>query len=324
MEEQQAENPGSIDPISKPTLQLNYQTQKQINSNYITTTNENNIIQNQPLKSNIKCISFQNAQPQYNLNFNKDSNYNNNQNEVKISNSEENEFKKIKEGIHNNFLRKVYGLLLFLFIFIFAFIFICQIRPIKIFLLNNVILYYILISISVLIIIASFITFMCKPDILKKVPINYIFLFVNNICVTILLVYISILFKFEYVMGAVALVISICVGVFIICCFKKIETKFIYIVLIITIFLLFVYGILIFYYRNFYLEFLYCLIGAFIFTLFLVYDTQRLKYPDEEGEYEFGTDEYIFAVITLYFDIIRLFIEILKLLGRFGGNGSNN
>ena len=85
-----------------------------------------------------------------------------------------------------------------------------------------------------------------------------------------------------------------------------------------SIILCFVYGILIVCYRKFYLEFFYCLIGAFIFTLFLVYDTQQLKYPNENGEYEFDTDEYIFAVITLYFDIIKLFIFLLKLLKNLG------
>ena len=83
--------------------------------------------------------------------------------------------------------------------------------------------------------------------------------------------------------------------------------------LITFIFLSFTYGLLAIIFRNYYLLFLYCLIGVTLFSLFIVYDTQFIRD-------NFDIDDYIFASLTLYLDIIRLFIEILKILGNLNGN----
>ena len=78
--------------------------------------------------------------------------------------------------------------------------------------------------------------------------------------------------------------------------------------LVSLLFLLVTYGLLALIIRNYYLIFLYCLLGALVFTLYIVYDTILIRD-------EFDIDDYIFAALTLYFDIIRLFILILRLLG---------
>ena len=83
-----------------------------------------------------------------------------------------------------------------------------------------------------------------------------------------------------------------------------------------------IYGILALIFRNYYLEFLFCLIGAILFTFILVYDTQKIA---QFNNSDITIDDYIFAALVLYTDIIRLFIEILKLLGRFyGGRGASH
>jgi FtsH-binding integral membrane protein len=71
------------------------------------------------------------------------------------------------------------------------------------------------------------------------------------------------------------------------------------------------------------LEFLFCLIGGILFTLILVYDTQKITQFDNNNY--ITIDDYIFAALVLYTDIIRLFIEVLKIFGRFyGGRGTRN
>ena len=221
----------------------------------------------------------------------------------------------IIKDMRNKFIRKVFGILIVLFLFTFGFIFLCQIEAIKNFLDEHPFLCAILIGASSLILLITFIILLCKPILLKEVPQNYIFLILNTIAVTILLISITIFYKFEYVLAAVALVIAICLGIFIISCFKRLDLKYIFILLIVTIFLGLVYGIFILYYRNYYLDFLYCLIGAFIFSLFLIYDTQKLYYPNENGEYTYDIDDYVLAALTLYFDIVMLFFKLLKLVG---------
>ena len=78
--------------------------------------------------------------------------------------------------------------------------------------------------------------------------------------------------------------------------------------LIILLYIGIAYGIIALIVRNYYLRFLYCLLGAIIFGLFIIYDTIMIRD-------KYDVDDYIFAALTLYFDIIRLFIEILRLLG---------
>jgi len=52
----------------------------------------------------------------------------------------------------------------------------------------------------------------------------------------------------------------------------------------------------------------YCIIGTFIFSGYIIYDTnQILKH--------LGPDDYIIAAIELYLDLINLFLLILRLLG---------
>ena len=214
----------------------------------------------------------------------------------------------IDANIRSKFLLKVFGILLTQFIFTFGIILICQLNIIKNFLFSHKILYIILMSVSALIFISAFFIFLCKPSVVRKVPHNYIILFSITICETILLAYISILYQFEYVLGSICFVIAICLALFSISLFNKIDIKFLTMALIILLYIGIAYGIIALIVRNYYLRFLYCLLGAIIFALFIVYDTLMIRD-------KFDVDDYIFAALTLYFDIIRLFIEILRLLG---------
>lgn len=53
--------------------------------------------------------------------------------------------------------------------------------------------------------------------------------------------------------------------------------------------------------------------GAFLFSAFIVYDTQMIMK-------KVSPEEYILATIDLYLDIINLFLEILKILDRMNRN----
>jgi FtsH-binding integral membrane protein len=58
------------------------------------------------------------------------------------------------------------------------------------------------------------------------------------------------------------------------------------------------------------------LIGAVIFTIILIFDTQSISNLDENF---ITIDDYIFAALILYTDIIRIFIQILKIIGMMKG-----
>lgn len=318
MQEQDIVIPISNDGIEKPNSKSNFM---KLSENKMNTSNKITKDQNSQFKNNYynNYIPYQNQYQTEDITINNSNNLKNNKRQnVEVLNSLNDE--EIKKIIHNKFIRKVYSLVLIQFGFTFAFVLLFQIKILKNFLFEHTLLYVILLAISCFVLIVSFIILLCKPEYLKTVPKNYIFLLLITVAETILLVYISILYSFHYVLAALVMIIGICFGVFLISLFKKIESKYIVCIIIIACILALIYGFLIAIFRNFYLDFLYCVLGALIFTLFLVYDTQKLKYPDNNGEYEFEIDDYIIAALTIYFDVIRLFIEILKLLGSLGGN----
>ena len=282
------------------------------------------VYQNDFNKNNINIMNINNKN---NINNYNQYNYNNiNHNRDQVNNVEiihsEKDNQKIDEIIRNQFVRKVYGILLFQFIFTFSLILICQIKVIKNFLYQHTKLYISLMIISAIIFIVSFIIFICYPSFLRKYPQNYIFLFLFTISETILLIYVSILYSCYCVLGSIIFIIGICVVIFFISCINKISLRFIFICLIIAAILGIIYGILALIFRNYYFEFLFCLIGAIFFTLILVYDTQTFSQLNQNY---ITIDDYIYAALVLYTDIIRIFIQIIKILGRFSlGRGTGS
>lgn len=53
--------------------------------------------------------------------------------------------------------------------------------------------------------------------------------------------------------------------------------------------------------------------GAFLFSAFIVYDTQMIMK-------KLHPEEYIVGVINLYLDIINLFLELLRILDSMKNN----
>ena len=320
-------NKENLNSINKPSNlsqdisknELNQNNLNIINKIYINYPDNNaeNIHHPNIMKNNIKPPNIKNSSNDQNNNQNLDVKIELSQNQ---NNNDDNDDINIKNMLRNQFVRKVYGILLSQFILTFSLILICQINIIKKFLLSHRQLYLSLMILSISIFLISFIIFMCKPSLMKKVPQNYIFLFLFTISETILLIYVSILYSFQYVLGAIVFVIGISVAIFTMSCFSNKSLKFLFLFLIVCFVLGILYGILVIIFKNYYLEFLFCLIGAVIFTIFLIYDTQKISQVDENY---LTIDDYIFAAIILYTDIIRLFIYLLKILGRLSGKGTN-
>jgi FtsH-binding integral membrane protein len=264
-------------------------------------------------------------EPKINVNYDKPYNPNFNPIDNNIINSSENikpnehnvsqvSHDFIYLNIRNMFMLKVFGILIFQLIFTFAIVLICQIKIIKEFLFSQNTLTICLMCFCTFIYLIAFIIFLCKPDLMRRVPTNYIILFLTTICITIDLVYLCIYYQPEIIVAAITFLIAICLAMFFIALFNRIEIGYCNIVLIGLLLLGVNYGILAAVYRDYYLYFLYCLIGGIIYALFIAYDTTLIRD-------EFSIDDYAFAALTLYFDIIRLFIMILRI---FGGGGNRN
>ena len=66
------------------------------------------------------------------------------------------------------------------------------------------------------------------------------------------------------------------------------------------------------------LKTIYALFGCLIFSLYIVYDTQKVV-GGKHHKHQFGTDEYVFAALNLYLDIINLFLYLLEILRMLQG-----
>lgn len=62
----------------------------------------------------------------------------------------------------------------------------------------------------------------------------------------------------------------------------------------------------------------YSLLGALIYSIYLVIDTHLMV--GDERKYSITPEEYIFAALTLYLDIVNIFSYILKIVGGLCGN----
>ena len=54
-------------------------------------------------------------------------------------------------------------------------------------------------------------------------------------------------------------------------------------------------------------------IGALIFSLYIVYDTQLMM--GGKHKYALSPEEYIFAALNIYLDVVQLFMYILMIVG---------
>lgn len=315
--------------LNNPELKINIQNEKpheiappQSLSNHIDNKiNTDNITENnkpvQPVQKTDNELSVNTNLNQKNFGYNNDCNVINipenksSQQDVKIEISE-NElhgtFTFLYLDMRSKFLIKVFGILISQLLFTFTFVLITQIDSIKTSILNHPIVFLVLLLVSLFIFLVAFTIFLCKPSLFREVPINYIFLFVVTICMTIMLICCSVLYSFQTVISALSFLIGLCISVICVVLFKKTNITACFIIFFGLIFLFITFGILALVFRNDYLLFVYCGIGVAIYSLILAFDTINIKN-------NFSIDDYILAALTLYFDIIRIFLMILQALG---------
>jgi FtsH-binding integral membrane protein len=68
--------------------------------------------------------------------------------------------------------------------------------------------------------------------------------------------------------------------------------------------------------RSSFIHFPLSVAGAFIFALFIIYDTHLVMK-------RLSAEDYVMGVIVLYMDVINLFMKILKILQHFQQNNNN-
>jgi len=80
---------------------------------------------------------------------------------------------------------------------------------------------------------------------------------------------------------------------------------------------LIIFGIVTIFWRNPIVQLIYACLGALLFSIYLIYDTQLVV---GKGTFSYSLDDAYLAAIQLYLDVINLFLFILQILGGAGGN----
>jgi protein lifeguard len=86
--------------------------------------------------------------------------------------------------------------------------------------------------------------------------------------------------------------------------------------LMMVLMVLMAFGILMIFWRNPVLQLVYSCLGALLFCIFLIYDTQLIL---GKGQFSYSLDDAYLASIQLYLDVINIFLYILSI---FGGGGN--
>jgi protein lifeguard len=216
--------------------------------------------------------------------------------------------------LRQKFITKVYIIVWFQLFITTIFLGICnQVKPITEFMTskNGIFLNYG----CMVVLITLTIMFTCIPSILKNEThrIQWFFLTIY----TLLLV---------YMMGLVGALVNtqtlLLAGITSLTIFSGLtiyawQTKYDYTVmgncLLITLFGFILMGIFLTYFQNNYLNIVYSFIGVFIFSLYIIYDTQMII-GGKHRKIMFTVDDYILAAINLYLDILNMFLFILDIL----------
>ena len=230
-------------------------------------------------------------------------------NEIEEQNKQEKkEEENIRNMIRKGFIAKVYGLLLIQLSLTFGFIVLSiEIKYLTFFLLNHFGLYIIITIIPFIILIAAVI----NPQIMRKVPINYILLFIFSFSIG----YSNALFvlQFKKVNIYLSMLLTLIVVLSLTIYAYKTKEDFTLMGGILFVFLILICfaSIINIFLRIKILDLMIDIFSVFLFSLYIIYDTQLIL---GNKSLSISEDDYILAVINLYLDIINLFIHILQLV----------
>jgi len=154
----------------------------------------------------------------------------------------------------------------------------------------------------------------CCYEVARKVPWNYIFLFVVTVCESVIVGFISATYAKESVMIAVFMTAGIFAGLTIYACTTKSDFTgmggYLCAALIGLILMSFVAA----FFRGDMMRKVIGGCGAILFSFYIVYDTQLIC-GGKHKKCAFGVDDYVFAALNIYLDIINLFIYLLAFFG---------
>ena len=158
--------------------------------------------------------------------------------------------------------------------------------------------------------------FACFPTLMRKYPLNYVILFLFTATEGLFVGLICSQYQVQSVLLAVVTVTGITLALTLF----AFQTKYDFTgwgpYLLVATLVLLVFGFVLIFVKDSTgtAQKVYCGIGALLFSMYLVYDTQLIA-GGSHRKHQFNIDDYAMAAICLYIDIIQLFIYLLSLMG---------
>ena len=213
----------------------------------------------------------------------------------------------IQMSIRMGFIRKVYGILSAQLLMTVALMSLAFVDSFNHYLKTNLAGFWVAMGLSLVIIIPL----LCCRKVARGVPQNYILLFLWTLCESYMLATCVAFYDPKTVMLAGFMTLAVTVSLTIYAFTTKTDFTFLGGLLFCAICILFCVSLfsIIF---GFMLNALYCVLGLFIYSIYLIYDTQLII-----GKFgtEFNIDDYIYAALNIYLDVIQIFLYILQLIG---------
>ena len=112
---------------------------------------------------------------------------------------------------------------------------------------------------------------------------------------------------------AVGITAAICLGLTIFAFQTKWDFTVMGGILFVAVIILVIFGVVAIFIPGRTISMIYASLGAFLFSVYLVYDTQLMM--GGKHKYAISPEEYIFAALNLYLDIVNIFMFILQIIG---------
>ncbi|XP_012284675.1 protein lifeguard 1 isoform X1 [Orussus abietinus] len=219
-------------------------------------------------------------------------------------------FEFSNDTIRRGFIRKVYLILMCQLLITLSMItLVLYHKPTNLWVRRHPELFWI----SFIITFVLLISMACCTSVRRKSPMNFIFLLMFTLAEGLLLSIASSLYKAEEVLMAVGITAAICLALTIFAFVTKIDFTVLHTILFMSVFVLLLFGILAIIFPGKIMSLVYGSLGALLFSVYLVYDTQMMM--GGKHKYSISPEEYIFAALSLYLDVVNIFLYILTIIG---------
>uniref|UniRef100_T1JKG3 Protein lifeguard 1 n=1 Tax=Strigamia maritima TaxID=126957 RepID=T1JKG3_STRMM len=152
----------------------------------------------------------------------------------------------------------------------------------------------------------------CCTNVRRQTPTNFIVLGIFTFCEAFLVGSVASFYKADAVAISLGICVIVCLGLTIFAFQTKYDFTMCGGMLFVALLIFVLFGFFSLFFMSRVLEIVYASIGALIFSMYLVFDTQMMIGGNHK--YSLSPEEYVFAALNLYLDIINLFLYILTLV----------